>query len=652
MDEIPFVPSLAPATLGHPWPSVAPVPSLALATLGHPWPSPIFTALDLQFARFMVKQSGLTGMAADRFALLIKRLSASLTAGHSCLPLTSEEEQDLRRSSLVSADITTPLPPSLAPTALGRPWPSPLVLWHGRLYLQRYFRYELRLAEQLKGLAAIHLEPTSLQAELTACFGPEQDNLQRQAAEMALQRPLALISGGPGTGKTSTVARILGLLLLTLGPELQIALAAPTGKAAMRLRESISASLATLPFSPSIKEKIPTSASTLHRLLGVRHHSPHFRHHHANPLPWDVVVVDEASMIDLAMMSKLVDALKPGARLILLGDKDQLASVESGAVLADCVQALPDNTVTLQKSYRFNPEISAFARAVNTNESAAAWSMLVSDPPEMATNRSVQLLQEPLADFIVARYIRYMEKVAALPGDSSRQEDDIRQLFDGLNQFRVLCATRHGAKGALTINRQVEQRLRAGNSPCQPDGRSCAIPGTRDTGTGKRSEAKTPALSGGRSSSIHGASDTGPSLAGDWYPGRPVMILTNDYGLNLFNGDIGICLPDISTPGTFQVWFEREDGSLKGYQPYRLPTCETVFAMTIHKSQGSEFGEVLVVLPASDSPLLTRELIYTAVTRARNRVLIASDQNIFTAAIQRTISRSGGLHEMLTHSAG
>jgi exodeoxyribonuclease V alpha subunit len=622
----------------------------------------------------MVRQSGLTGMAADRFALLIKRLSASLAAGHSCLPLTSEEGQELRGSDLVSADIATPLPPvasvpslapttlghpwpsSLTPTALGRPWPSPLVLWHGRLYLQRYYRYELRLAEQLKALAQLEAPlpghgapmpcgrscaipgasgtgasmPCDYQTELDACFGknPEtnvETDWQRQAAEIALQRPLALISGGPGTGKTRTVARILGLLLLALGPDLQIALAAPTGKAAMRLRESISASLATLPFSPSIKEKIPTSASTLHRLLGVRRHSPHFRHHHANPLPWDVVVVDEASMVDLAMMSKLVDALKPGARLILLGDKDQLASVESGAVLADCIQALPDNTVTLQKSYRFNPEISAFAQAVNTNESAAAWSMLVSDPPDTTTNKSVQLLQEPLSDFIVARYIRYMEKVAALPGDSSRLEDDIRQLFDGLNRFRVLCATRHGAKGVETINRQVEQRLTAGNSPCQPDGRSCAIPGTRDTGT---------------------------SLSGGWYPGRPVMILTNDYGLNLFNGDIGICLPDISTPGAFQVWFAREDGSLKGYQPYRLPTCETVFAMTIHKSQGSEFEEVLVVLPASDSPLLTRELIYTAVTRARARVLIASDQNIFTAAIQRTISRSSGLHEMLTRSAG
>ncbi len=605
------------------------VSSLAPATLGHPWPSPIFTPLDQQFARFMTRQSGLTGMAADRFALLIKRLSASLAAGHSCLPLTSEEGQDLDGIGLVSADITTPL-----------------VLWHGRLYLQRYYRYELRLAEQLKALAQLEDPPPShwtampcgrscaipsargtgasmpcdYQTELNSCFGqrPETDvetDWQRQAAEMALQRPLSLISGGPGTGKTSTVARILGLLLLTMGPELQIALAAPTGKAAMRLRESIAANLATLPFSVSIKEKIPTSASTLHRLLGIRQHSPHFRHHHANPLPWDVVVVDEASMVDLAMMSKLVDALKPGARLILLGDKDQLASVESGAVLADCIQALPDNTVTLQKSYRFNREISAFARAVNNNDSTTAWSMLVSDTQGATTPLGLQLLQEPLPDFIAARYIRYMEKVAALP--DNRQDNDIRQLFDCLNQFRVLCATRHGAKGVATINRQVEQRLAASNHPCQPGGR-----------------------------------DPGPSLAGGWYPGRPVIILNNGYGLNLFNGDIGICLPDISTPGAFKVWFEREDGSLKGYQPYRLPACETVFAMTIHKSQGSEFAEVLVVLPPSDTPLLTRELIYTAVTRARTRVLIASDQAIFTAAVQRTISRSSGLHEMLMPSAG
>ncbi|MBU0663495.1 MAG: exodeoxyribonuclease V subunit alpha [Proteobacteria bacterium] len=583
---------------------------MAPPTPGPPGPSPIFSPLDTQFARFMTRRSGLSGTAADRFEQLIKRLSASLTDGHSCLVLTSAEEHFLSTtgdsagqgcphaagsrdgvSVLLSADITTPL-----------------VLWQSRLYLQRYFRYELRLAEQLKGLARKQCVVPQYKAELDGCFGKEQEiDWQRRAAEMALTRHLALISGGPGTGKTSTVVRILGLLFLMLGPDLQIAMAAPTGKAAMRLKESIAASLAGLPFSEEIKEKIPTTASTLHRLLGVRHNSPHFRHNHTNPLPWDVVVVDEASMVDLAMMSKLVDALKPGARLILLGDKDQLASVESGAVLADCIQALPENTITLQKSYRFNQEISAFASAVNDNDSGAAWAMLNREDHETT---AVSLLHEPVATFIATRYSHYLQQALAVH-DDDRKEDDIRQLFQCFKRFRILCATRRGAGGVEAINRQMEQSLAAAGYPSQP---------------------------------------------GSWYPGRPVIILNNDYGLNLFNGDIGICLPERTTlendnsPGQFKVWFEREDGSLKGYQPYRLPACETVFAMTIHKSQGSEFAEILVVLPGTDTPILTRELIYTAVTRAQKRVLIASDQTIFQAALNRTISRSSGLYAMLISS--
>ena len=631
----------------------------------------IFSPLDIQFARFLAGRSGLKGEPKDRFELLIKRLSASLADGHSCLELTSKEEQFLSGidPGLISQDITTPL-----------------VLWRCRLYLQRYYRYELRLAKQLRAMAriacplpdrsctvhgardtgpslacdrscavhgardtgpslacdrscAVHgtrdTGPSlacDYRTALDDCFGHEQEgqepNFQRRAAEMALQRPLALISGGPGTGKTSTVARILGLLLLTLGSDIHIALAAPTGKAAMRLSESIANALATLPFTETIKERIPSSASTLHRLLGVRHHSPHFRHTHANPLPWDVVVVDEASMVDLAMMSKLVDALKPGARLILLGDRDQLASVESGAVLADCIEALPDNTVTLQKSYRFNQEIRDFARAVNTNDSGTAWAMLTDKTHETAT---VSLLHEPAVDFAGSRYRRYMQKALALQDGS---EEEIRQLFQCFNQFRLLCATRRGDRGVETLNHQLEQRLAAEGSP---------IHGSHDT---------RPSLAGGRSSAIPGSRDTRPSLAGAWYPGRPVMILANDYSLRLFNGDIGICLPDMAAPdsdaGSFKVWFEHEDGSLKGYQPYRLPACETVFAMTIHKSQGSEFDEVLVVLPKADTPLLTRELIYTAVTRAKTKALIDSDQAIFRGAVNRTISRASGLHAMLT----
>lgn len=587
-------------------------PSLERATQDHPCTSSqIFSLLDQQFARFMARRSGLKGATRDRFELLINRLSAALADGHSCLLLSSEEEQFLSGvdTGLISQEIKTPL-----------------VLWQNRLYLQRYYHYELRLAGQIKAMAQDHSNGRSssipgacdsgpslacdYRAELDACFGQEQEtepDWQRRAAVMALQRPLALISGGPGTGKTSTVARILGLFLLTMGAELQIALAAPTGKAAMRLSESISRNLAALPFPDTIKEKIPTSASTLHRLLGVRHNSPHFRHHHANPLSWDVVVVDEASMVDLAMMSKLVDALKPGARLVLLGDKDQLASVESGAVLADCIQALPDNTVTLQKSYRFNREISAFAKAVNTNDSAAAWAML---NLENQKTSAVSLLHEPMADFIAARYSRYLQQALTVH-DDDRKEDKIRELFQYFKLFRILCATKRGAGGVETINHQMEQGLAANGYPCQP---------------------------------------------GKWYPGRPVIILNNDYNLNLFNGDIGICLPEETAlsndnnPTTFKVWFEREDGSVKGYQPYRLPACETVFAMTIHKSQGSEFGEILVVLPGTDTPLLTRELIYTAVTRAQDKVLIASDQAIFHTAINRTISRSSGLQAMLIAS--
>jgi len=586
-----------------------------------------FAPLDQQFARFLTRRAGLPEGEGSRFELLVSRLSASLAAGHSCLKVSGDEEQVLHKSPMVSQGLATPL-----------------ILWQGRLYLQRYFRYESRLADQLQALAAIRLEMPPLPEELDACFGREEDNLQRRAAELALTRSLALISGGPGTGKTSTVARILGLLLLAgkpgrpssipgagdtwpslaggrpfaipgsggTGPSLaggfRVALAAPTGKAAMRLAESIAAGLAGLPFPEPVKAKIPSTASTLHRLLGVRLHSPHFRHNRDNPLPWDAVVVDEASMVDLALMSKLVDALKPGSRLILLGDKDQLASVESGAVLADCVQALPDNTVTLQKSYRFNQTISAFAQAVNANDSATAWTMIKAEDRSQKSEETAETesclvrLREPMIDFIVGRYARYLDRVATLSANTGKA-GDLPALFDSLNRFRVLCATRRGPGGVETINRQVEQRLASHGYPCRPGG---------------------------------------------WYPGRPVMILNNDYTLNLFNGDIGICLPDPAAQGALKVWFEREDGNPASFPPHRLPACETVFAMTIHKSQGSEFNEALVSLPPADSPLLSRELIYTAVTRARDRVIIAGSQEVFQAAVSRNISRAGGLYDMLT----
>jgi len=626
--------------------------------------SPSFSLLDQQFARFLTRLSGLTGERARTIFGLAARLSAALAAGDSCLVLTEDEETVARSGKgLVSEQEDTPL-----------------VIWRGRLYLQRYFRYESRLARQIKALARATNGPfpaangdgnpssaalagteaglsllasPDFQELLSSCFGAEPDsssftnesgifssvndisgrnemekgtghfltapNRQRQAAEMALTHPLALISGGPGTGKSFTVARILGLLLQALGPDLKIALAAPTGKAAMRLRESIAAGLESFPLAESLKAKIPTTASTLHRLLGARRHSPHFRHHHDNPLPWDIVLVDEASMVDLALMSKLVDALPATARLILLGDKDQLVSVESGAVLADCIAALPDNTVVLRKSYRFNPEIDRFAQAVNAGDADAAWRLQRTEARSQKPEDSVfgaeqnggggvfNVPVEQALELCVDRYARYMEQVRMVWVEGWRGEEgeEMGRLFAALHRFRVLCATRQGAGGVETINRQVEQKLAARGYSCQPGG---------------------------------------------WYPGRPVMILRNDYDLNLFNGDIGICLPDRAPgeDGGDTVWFRGEDGGFHGYQASRLPEHETVFAMTIHKSQGSEFDEALALLPPDDSPLLTRELIYTAVTRARTRVLLAGTEAIFRRAVSRAINRASGLRAMLT----
>ena len=252
MDEIAPVPFMAPAIPGI---------SRTARLSGQPCPPQPFTPLDQQFARFMTERSGLAGSTAEGFELLIKRLSASLSAGDSCLVVNHAEEQLLRASGDLFHDITTPLTSSLPP-------PSPLVLWQGRLYLQRYYRYETRLAVQLQGLARIQDEGVDSSSLLDTCFGADIEpgvDWQRLAADLALKRPLALISGGPGTGKTRTVAQILGLLLLVFGPDLHIALAAPTGKAAMRLRESIAKNLETLTFSPSIKEKIPTGASKIGR---------------------------------------------------------------------------------------------------------------------------------------------------------------------------------------------------------------------------------------------------------------------------------------------------------------------------------------------------------------------------------------------------
>ncbi len=536
--------------------------------------------LDVHFAKFLADRSHLSGQAKEKFEAIVRTLSSSLDGGHSCLPVTEEEEIFLKTLHLVSEGDRTPL-----------------VLHNSRLYLHRYFLYETRLSEQISVMAQVEYSFSHEHCKvlLDSFFEATEDDTdwQKEAARVALYRALTIICGGPGTGKTTTVVKILALLLQEGDHEnpLEIVLAAPTGKAAMRLSESIGNSLYRMDLRQEIREAIPVEARTLHRLLGVRRNSPQFIHNRENPMSWDVVVIDEASMVDLAMMSKLVDGLKAGARLLLLGDKDQLASVESGAVLGDLIVSLPENTVELKKSYRFDDNIRRLAESINNGDSDTAWAILL-DP---GLSNVTVLHSDPIG-YITNQYAGFMEKVTRL------SEYSIRDLFSAFKSFQVLCGVHFGKLGVEGINRRVELSLIKRGFDCRPD---------------------------------------------SWYPGRPVLITRNDYGLDLFNGDIGICLTD-SEDGDMKVWFERADGSLKNHSPYRLPGCQTVFAMTIHKSQGSEFDEVVVVLPEDDNRVLSRELIYTAVTRAKKEVKIVAKKQLLKQALSRNIERFSGLAPQLS----
>ena len=529
--------------------------------------------LDHAFAGFLEARCKLDPVRRQRFLELVRELRSAQHNGHSCIRLAAQDQEIIRASGLAAADRI-----------------MPLVLEKDRLYLQRYWHYETRLARQLLALAACPAAVAVETADLDRYFPPLADatDWQREAAACTLRQGLSMITGGPGTGKTSTVEKILALLQELAPQALHIALAAPTGKAAMRLQESIGRSKAQLPCSEAVRQKIPETVTTLHRLLGARPPSPFFRHCRETPLPHDLVVVDEASMVDLALMSKLVDALKSGSRLILLGDKDQLASVESGAVLADLTAALPTHTLELKKSFRFQEAIRELAESVNLQRAEQAWQLLQSG------RENVRLLTGQVIEEIVAQRSAYLGLI--------RQGGDFADIYRSFSAFQVLCATRQGKNGVQEVNQQVQQRL----------------------ATQGLIEPEAP-----------------------WYSGRPVMITQNDANLHLYNGDIGICLPDQEQGGRMMVFFQRPDGSIKKYLPARLPHCETVFAMTIHKSQGSEFEQVLIMLPERMNPVLTKELLYTAITRARKRVALVADAGIFAQTVNARVERFGGLAEKL-----
>ena len=486
---------------------------------------------------------------------------------------------------------------------------KPLILdEQDRLYLRRYWQYEDSLAKAIKARVngvrpSIDLE--LLRQGLDRLFpSSKETNWQKVAAFNALVSNFCVITGGPGTGKTRTVVAILALLLEQAGKPLRIALAAPSGKAAARLKDSIQLTKEELNCAPDIKAWLPKEAMTIHRLLGTIPDSPYFRHDAERPLLVDTVIVDEASMVDLATMSKLFAAIPPSARIVLLGDKDQLASVEAGYVLGDICNAgataqqsatrntMQDCIVELRKNYRFGSDsgIYRLVNAVNRGAAEEAIAILRDKTHKNVTWRSWRGAGAQLREIALKGYESYLKT------------RDSAEALARFSDFQVLCAVRKGPYGVLELNHLIEQIL-------------------SQAGLLQKSD--------------------------QWYRGRPVMVIRNDYNLKLFNGDIGVTFPDPEFQDEMRVFFSSDDNRMRRVLPSRLPGHETAYAMTVHKSQGSEFGRVLLILPEKDSPILTRELLYTGLTRARDHVEIWSSESVLRSAIARRAARTSGLRDAL-----
>ncbi|MDR3400260.1 MAG: exodeoxyribonuclease V subunit alpha [Pandoraea sp.] len=651
-------------------------------------------------------------------------VSLATAEGHVCVPLDNlldvqasgelfpgdAPALSVWREALFASGLCAPASLALALTGDAQADAFPLLLDdQDRLYFARYYGYEARLAAALgRKLSLTASTPVTSEdrARLRRYFGdgvlasPDgqpEPNWQMAAAALALQRSLVVLSGGPGTGKTTTVVGLLACLL-ERDANLRVALAAPTGKAAQRMQEALTARQ-DLP--ETVRQALPEAAVTLHRLLGVLPESAEqvgrrFRHHAGNPLPYDLIVVDEASMIDLSMATQLLEAVPEGARLILLGDKDQLAAVEAGAVFGELsaqrvfspdmrlrllsalewpTDALPrsgplapgangthgvaggnarvsrgleDAVVWLERTYRFGAHsaIGRLASAIKAGKviearkeftipttmdserdarsyAAGSAGLHVRDAEREAEGADRVLLSEDggiqlslanlnaLADGYSAYLDALAEAVTTIgqlgdPGAATTADIAMvaQPVFAAFGQFRVLCATRGGRRGVEFLGAQLTAVL------------------ARRAGV---------ALGAG---------------GGAWFAGRPVLVTQNEYALNLFNGDIGIALP-LGPSGTLRVAFATPDGGYRLYSPASLPAHETAFAMTIHKSQGSEFERVAMVLPEQSSRVLSRELIYTGVTRARRQAWLYAPWQVIASAIARPTQRDGGLTDRL-----
>lgn len=594
--------------------------------------------LDGAFAEFISRAGGHTDPVLEHVLLL---LSARRREGYACLNL----------NSIAGAQITTVDPDSgqvrilefpelarlveilRASPAVGEPGETkPLVLDHaGRLYLLKFWNHEQTIIREVLARAAQNPAPATatVMDRIRHHFGMDSqgrtDPAQHRAALIAATRDLCIITGGPGTGKTFTLTRALAVVAETATPrKVQIAVAAPTGKAAARIQELITASDLRLANGGTLAEHLAQPPTTLHRLLGASQDGTRVRFSRDNPLPYDVVAVDEASMVDLAMMARLLDALPPRAKLILCGDRNQLASVEPGAVFGDLcaglalphaarLSPLAECITELRTNFRFGNDsrIHQFGTAVAAGDPDTALAIL-----ERATEPGADLVWRPLpgpaeftraiAEAAVTGFSRFMSALA-----------EPAAALAAANYFRVLCAVRDGPFGVNNLNSAIEVALER------------AFRLRRDS---------------------------------PWYHGRLIMITKNDHALRLFNGDTGVVLAGTDSsptvtgtraetePESDGAWsvgtravFAGAEGRLRVFHPVRLPAHETAFAITVHKSQGSEFDHVLVVLPPPPAPILTRELLYTAVTRARKSVEIWASEESIRAAVATPITRDSGM---------
>ncbi|NLL84496.1 MAG: exodeoxyribonuclease V subunit alpha [Lentisphaerae bacterium] len=576
--------------------------------------------IDCHLVTSLARLLNITPNADSNVAIALAFASRAIDDGHICLDLNIDLSDivtpppecniTLPDSRALLAALASEAGQILAGSAVSD---KPFVLDNNRLYLRRMYNYESYVAGQLLKMATTNAAPIAphLDVRISELL---TDTDQQQAARMALTRRLTIISGGPGTGKTYTAARILYLLGETTPTEnpLRIRLAAPTGKAAMRLDESIREAFSQIA-AATVDHTGIEPASTIERLLGYNRDSPYYKHDAANPLNADVVLIDEASMIDLPKMAKILSALPDKCRLILLGDRYQLASVQPGSVLAELCDSknLSSCVVTLQRSRRFleGGAIAQVSRAINKATSladaTAIWQKLATPPQQNTPAPDITLHLTPpdlAADHCFATSIR--QAFAAF-----LQENTPAAAFAALNRFRLLCALRRGPYGAENVNKVIENIL------------------------------TTPLTAGG------------PRLTkrGEWYSHRVVMITKNDYNYKLFNGDIGIVLPDPENNNQNAVFFEETNstGAFRRLTGHLLPPHDTAFAMTIHKSQGSEFDRIMVLLPTSDASVLSKELLYTAITRTKTTVDLWATAEVFQTATIRNTKRFTGLRHQL-----